>query len=96
VWSDRAQDLWGLRADEARGKHFLNFDIGLPVERLSPSIRACINGEREFVEVTLAATNRRGKSILCTVKLSRLTQEGKTEGVILLMDETEASPQTTA
>jgi two-component system CheB/CheR fusion protein len=92
VWSDRAQDLWGLRADEVRGKHFLNFDIGLPVERLSPSIRACINGEREFIETVLAATNRRGKRILCTNKLSRLTLEATTQGVILLMDEAEAPP----
>jgi two-component system, chemotaxis family, CheB/CheR fusion protein len=90
VWSDRAQDLWGLRPDEVRDKHFLNFDIGLPLEQLSPLIRACINGEREFIETSLPATNRRGKRIQCTIKLSRLTQEGKIEGVILLMDEAEA------
>jgi two-component system CheB/CheR fusion protein len=91
VWSTRAQDMWGLRADETRGKHFLNFDIGLPVEHLSPAIRACINGDREFYELVISATNRRGKSIQCTVKLSRLTQENATHGVIMLMDEGEAS-----
>jgi two-component system, chemotaxis family, CheB/CheR fusion protein len=87
VWSSRAVDLWGMRADEVRGKHFLNFDIGLPVETLSPAIRACLNGEREFVELHVPATNRRGKAIDCYVKLSRFTQEQATHGVILLMDE---------
>jgi two-component system CheB/CheR fusion protein len=86
VWSARAQDLWGLRVDEVRGKHFLNFDIGLPVEQLSPAIRACMNGDREFCELMIAATNRRGKAIQCTVKLSRLTQDDTTHGVIMLMD----------
>jgi two-component system CheB/CheR fusion protein len=86
VWSTRAQEMWGLRADEVRGKHFLSFDIGLPIELLSPAIRACINGEREFYELEIAATNRRGKSIQCTIKLSRLTQESATHGVIMLMD----------
>lgn len=89
VWSKQAQDLWGLRADEVRGKHFLNFDIGLPVEQLSPAIRSCINGERAFYEIVVAATNRRGKPIRCSIKLSSLTQDGATHGVIMLMDEAE-------
>ncbi|HKU44436.1 MAG TPA: CheR family methyltransferase [Polyangiales bacterium] len=96
VWSNRAQDLWGLRADEVRGKHFLNFDIGLPVEQLSPAIRACMNGEREFYELQLPATNRRGKPIHCSVKLSRLTQENGIHGVILLMDETDLAKSSPA
>ena len=33
-WSRRAEDLWGLRADEVLQKNFLNLDIGLPVDRL--------------------------------------------------------------
>ena len=32
VWNHRAEDLWGLRADEVRDRSFLNLDIGLPVE----------------------------------------------------------------
>ena len=31
VWNRRAEDLWGLRADEAVDNHFLSLDIGLPV-----------------------------------------------------------------
>jgi two-component system, chemotaxis family, CheB/CheR fusion protein len=58
-WYRRAEDLWGLRADEVKDKHLLNLDIGLPVDEL----RAILNGEAEVQEVTLHATNRRGKAI---------------------------------
>ena len=45
VWNPRAEDLWGLRADEAFDKHFLSLDIGLPVRaararRCAPSSAA--------------------------------------------------------
>jgi two-component system CheB/CheR fusion protein len=33
VWNRQAQELWGLRPDEAVGQHFLNLDIGLPTDR---------------------------------------------------------------
>ncbi|HKP61951.1 MAG TPA: CheR family methyltransferase [Polyangiales bacterium] len=92
VWSPRAAALWGLRADEVRGKHLLNLDIGLPVQTLSTAIRACLTGEREFSEVSVPATNRRGKPIVCAVKLSRFTQDENMHGVIMLMDEVEAAP----
>ncbi|MEY4583155.1 MAG: hypothetical protein RL701_7858, partial [Pseudomonadota bacterium] len=96
VWSSRAQDLWGLRADEVQGKHFLNLDIGLPVEKLSGAVRACMAGDDQFNEVTLIATNRRGRPIAITVMLSRLTQDGQAAGAILLMDERELSRPETA
>src|SRR5262249_12320252 len=30
VWNHKAEDLWGLRAEEVKNRHFLNLDIGLP------------------------------------------------------------------
>ena len=30
VWNARAEDLWGLRPDEAEHRHLLSLDIGLP------------------------------------------------------------------
>ena len=39
VWNDRAEDLWGVRADEVRGQHLLDLDIGLPVESCAEPIR---------------------------------------------------------
>src|SRR6185436_16647371 len=44
VWNRRAQDLWGVRADEALDNHFLSMDIGLPSEHLAPALRAILSG----------------------------------------------------
>jgi two-component system, chemotaxis family, CheB/CheR fusion protein len=91
VWSNRAQELWGLRPEEVTSKHLLGLDIGLPVDQLMGPIRTCLNSERDHQEVTLHATNRRGRSIRCRVSLSRLNQTDQPSGVILLMNELEPS-----
>ena len=88
VWNHRAEDLWGLRADEVRGKSLLGLDIGLPVGELRPAIRACLSGEADSQEAVLAAVNRRGKHIRCRVAVTPLISPAKRrEGVILMMDE---------
>src|SRR5262249_30869723 len=88
VWNERATDLWGLRADEAQGRHFLNLDIGLPVERLRDPIRACLSGSSRSQQLVLDATNRRGRALKCTVTCSPLDATGTAapRGAILLMD----------
>lgn len=92
IWNSRSEDLWGLRADEVQGCHFLNLDIGLPVEELLQPIRACLAGGGGSREVNLKATNRRGKAIQCKVTCSPLiNQRSLTEGVILLMSDTDLS-----
>lgn len=86
VWNDRAEDLWGLRADEAQDRHFFNLDIGLPVEQLRSPIKACLGGESNQ-DTTLDAVNRRGKSIRCKVLCTPLRGPGKEiRGVIMLME----------
>src|SRR5205085_4120681 len=44
AWNNRSEDLWGMREEEVIGKHFLNLDIGLPVEKLRPLIRERLSG----------------------------------------------------
>ena len=88
MWNHRAEDLWGLRADEAQGKGLLNLDIGLPVQELRGVVRASLAGETGREEVVLDAVNRRGKKIKCRVICSPLVTPGKKrEGVILTMEE---------
>jgi two-component system CheB/CheR fusion protein len=88
VWNDRAEDLWGVRASEAGQAHFISLDIGLPVSELRLPIRAVLGGNQDYVELTLPATNRRGKAIECHVGISPLRrQEGSVEGAILMMEE---------
>jgi two-component system, chemotaxis family, CheB/CheR fusion protein len=88
AWNHRAEDLWGLRSDEVRGQNFLNLDIGLPIDQLRAGIRETFNGDGEFGEIIVPATNRRGKSIACKVTTTPLTNANKdVRGVILMMEE---------
>ena len=41
----RLEDLWGVRQEEVQGQHFLNLDIGLPVDQVRPALRAAMSGE---------------------------------------------------
>ena len=92
VWNERATDMWGLRADEAQGKHFLSLDIGLPVAELRQPIWEVLGGDGKMNEVLLPATNRRGKAIHCRVSTAPLRHGDRSvRGVILLMEETDGS-----
>jgi two-component system CheB/CheR fusion protein len=67
VWNRQARELWGLTADETVGQPLLSLDIGLPVEQLKASLRACLSGESVREVTVLEATNRRGKAFQCNV-----------------------------
>lgn len=87
IWNGKSVELWGLRPDEVVGSNFLNLDIGLPVDQLRGTIRACISGETETIRVTLRATNRVGKQIDCTVTCMPLTgSDRQIHGAIMLME----------
>jgi len=89
LWNQRAEDMWGLRADEVRGNSVFSLDIGLPVEELRGPILACLRGERNEPTVLLDAINRRGRAIKCQVHIALInnssTREG--EGVALMIED---------
>jgi two-component system, chemotaxis family, CheB/CheR fusion protein len=88
VWNRRAEDLWGVRADEAIGTQFLTLDIGLPVPQLAQSIRSITNGDQTVIECTIPSLTRRGRKIDCLVSVTPLrSTTGETTGVVVLMDE---------
>ena len=88
AWSRHAEELWGLRNDEVSGQHLLNLDLGLPLQRLRPALKACLNGNTSQTQVTLEAINRRGKKIICQVTCSPLLGPDTTvAGAIIVMDE---------
>jgi two-component system, chemotaxis family, CheB/CheR fusion protein len=94
IWSRKTEELWGLRVDEAQHKNFLNLDIGLPVESLKQPIRDCLAQEKEFQEVYLSATNRRGKQIQCRINCTALKgSDQAVRGVILLIEAIDNTPQ---
>ena len=88
AWSRHAEELWGLRNDEVSGQHLLNLDLGLPLQRLRPALKACLNGNTSQTQVALEAVNRRGKKIICQVTCSPLLGPDTTvAGAIIVMDE---------
>jgi two-component system CheB/CheR fusion protein len=94
VWNQRAEDLWGLRQDEAVDHHLLALDIGLPTEKLVPALRAALNGgARQDLE--LDAVNRRGRTITCRTTVMPLLDgnedaEPRVRGAIVLMSDAPA------
>ncbi|HKN68756.1 MAG TPA: CheR family methyltransferase [Gemmatimonadaceae bacterium] len=90
VWNRQAEDLWGLRADEAVGRQLLSLDIGIPLERLTQPMRECLSGARTYVELELECTNRRGRAIRCRVTCSPLfSAQRAIRGVIVMMEDLE-------
>jgi two-component system CheB/CheR fusion protein len=87
AWNNGAEELWGLRTNEARGQHFMNLDIGLPVEHLSRSIRDT-TAAGTTAALTVTATNRRGRPVECHVTLTPipLGLGDDDRGVIMLME----------
>ena len=88
VWNSESEELWGLRLDEAEGQQILNLDIGLPIQQLIQPIRVCLAGNSQYQELTLPATNRRGRAIQCKVTCTPLLgPEKEIRGAILLMED---------
>ena len=89
AWNREAEDLWGLRADEVQGEHFLNLDIGLPVDAVRAPVRTVLSGEEPQAQVEVRAVNRRGKKFSCLVTVNPLVGDGEVSGAILLMEDHE-------
>jgi two-component system CheB/CheR fusion protein len=90
LWNDVAADLWGLRHDEVKGKHFFGLDIGLPVEQLRQPILGLMQSPEHTAELHLDATNRRGRHVALRVSVANVggaAEHGR--GIILLMQEME-------
>jgi two-component system CheB/CheR fusion protein len=88
AWNPIAEEYWGLREDEVRGRNVLGLDIGLPTERLKQPLRACIQRKKDFAALSLTAVNRRGRTMNCNVRISPLVaRDHAVHGAILLMEE---------
>lgn len=91
AWNREAGALWGVRAAEAAGRHLLALPIGLPVEQLRETLRACLDGQHPGQQLSIDAVNRRGKAVRCTVGIRPLLgADDSIRGAILLMEEAEA------
>jgi two-component system CheB/CheR fusion protein len=87
AWNRGAEDLWGLRQDEAVGQHLLNLDTGLPVAELRPTVRSALQDVNFEETRTLRAVNRRGRTIALRLHCGSLrSPTDKIQGSIMLMD----------
>jgi two-component system CheB/CheR fusion protein len=87
LWSDKAQDLWGLRPEEAHGESFLALDIGLPVALLEGILHEGLTGRAPSQEKVVDGINRLGKPVRCLVSCTTLRRGNQTHGIVLLMEE---------
>jgi two-component system CheB/CheR fusion protein len=93
VWSPGAEDLWGLRPEEAEDKELLSLDIGLPVRAIEPMLRqvlsAEVNDDTTAASIQpVTAVNRRGKTVELQITASPMrTEEGGISGIILVIDQ---------
>jgi two-component system CheB/CheR fusion protein len=85
AWNAKAEDLWGVRADEALGRHLLNLDIGLPLDGLRQPLRKQLDGADVSPEmVVLDAVNRRGRALQIRVTLTHIADSGDSLSAALL------------
>jgi two-component system CheB/CheR fusion protein len=89
AWNRGAEDLWGVRREEAEGTHLLNLDIGLPLAELRPVVRDALADADSRAELRLDAINRRGRAVVVRLVCSALRGAGgQSQGALLLMEET--------
>jgi two-component system CheB/CheR fusion protein len=91
VWNHRAEDLWGLRQDEAVEHHLLSLDIGLRTEQLAGPLRSVLGGGSQREQAVLDAVNRRGRAIACATTILPLFSPSvdgdNVRGAIILMQD---------
>ena len=88
VWTPRAHELWGLRADETIGQHLLNLDSGLPTAELHPWLLTVITGQQTTIIRRVDAVNRRGRSVQLRVTVSALqTDSAEPAGALILIED---------
>jgi two-component system, chemotaxis family, CheB/CheR fusion protein len=88
AWNSMAEDLWGIRTDEALGAHLMNLDIGLPVEQLRQPIRTQLaDASPSTHTLTLDAVNRRGRALQVRITLTSLHNHGfRTPAAVIVME----------
>ncbi|WP_327637541.1 PAS domain S-box protein [Kribbella sp. NBC_00482] len=88
-WNRGAEELWGLRGDEVQRQMFFQLDFGLPTAMLVEVVQRCVDSGSRTGPIDLAAVNRKGRTIKCSVTCSPMNSRG--EGVVLLMEDIQES-----
>jgi len=88
TWNAGAEELWGVRSDEADGARLFDLDIGLPLVELRDVLsRQLASPDGRHEVVIIDAVNRRGRSLSVRVTISALrATDESSRGAMLLMD----------
>ncbi len=87
-WNRWSENTWGLRAEEVVGTSFDALDIGLPLRDLRDALSAIQDGSEEQIDREMEGVDRRGRRILCRVRMSPLSDEGGAgQGVVLVFQD---------
>jgi len=87
-WNRWNESTWGPRADEAIGVSLDALDIGLPVHRLRGEVELVQSGRADYAEQVLEGLDRRGRPIICRVRISPLLDDaGDGHGVVILFQD---------
>jgi two-component system CheB/CheR fusion protein len=70
-----------------RNQPFFNLVFGLPTTEVQTVVQECLASGQRTGPIRVAAVNRVGRSITCTVTCSPLKSNGAGEGAVLLMEE---------
>ncbi len=84
-WNRGAEDLWGLRSGEVRGRSLLSVDLELPAQQLE--LARFLAGAGSHQEMTVDASCR-GRAFRCRITCTPFLEPGGGRaGVVLVMEE---------
>ncbi|MGR4863941.1 CheR family methyltransferase [Caulobacter sp. LARHSG274] len=87
-WNRWSENTWGLRTEEVMGTSFDALDIGLPVHQLRERLASVQGGREEQTEQVLEGVDRRGRPIICRVRISPLLDEsGARLGLVMVFQD---------
>jgi len=87
-WNRWSENAWGLRSEEVLGTSFDLLDIGIPIQQFGDDLADVRTGRKEQVEREIEGVDRRGRAILCRVRISSLLDEQEdNHGLVLVFQD---------
>ena len=87
-WNRWCENTWGLRAEIVIGTGFEGLDIGFPIHLLRDSLKAVQVEADSMAEQVLEGLDRRGRPILCRVRVAPLvTDEQGAAGMVIAFED---------
>lgn len=88
TWNRWSESTWGLRAEEVIGTRFSELDIGFPVHVLQEGLISVQSNRVSALEQRVEGVDRRGRRIVCRVKICQLSGTGKaSSGLVLAFED---------